>query len=139
MINLQLHIEHWAEECRIGELRRRDFLHRVLVIGGSVPMAVALLQTAGVSANAEEIAEVRAENAGKDDQFEDGASPSADDDASEFPRCSFCDKDQNRVRKLIAGPAVFICNECVEVCNDIIADDNQFESRRASRRSAQAR
>jgi len=44
-------------------------------------------------------------------------------------RCSFCNKDQNDVRKLIAGPTVFICDECVEVCNDIIADDNRFEHR----------
>ncbi len=42
-------------------------------------------------------------------------------------RCSFCNKDQNDVRKLIAGPTVFICDECVEVCNDIIADDNKFD------------
>ncbi len=46
-------------------------------------------------------------------------------------RCSFCNKDQNDVRKLIAGPTVFICDECVEVCNDIIADDNRFDSRTA--------
>jgi threonine synthase len=38
-------------------------------------------------------------------------------------RCSFCNKRQEDVRKLIAGPTVFICNECVEVCNDIIAND----------------
>jgi ATP-dependent Clp protease ATP-binding subunit ClpX len=44
-------------------------------------------------------------------------------------RCSFCNKDQNDVRKLIAGPTVFICDECVEVCNDIIADDNRFETK----------
>ena len=42
----------------------------------------------------------------------------------EILRCSFCNKDQNDVRKLIAGPTVFICDECDEVCNDIIADDN---------------
>ena len=46
---------------------------------------------------------------------------------SEVLRCSFCNKDQNDVRKLIAGPTVFICDECVEVCNDIIADDNKFD------------
>src|SRR6185436_5371406 len=45
---------------------------------------------------------------------------------NEVLRCSFCNKDQNDVRKLIAGPTVFICDECVEVCNDIIADDNKF-------------
>ena len=49
----------------------------------------------------------------------------------EILRCSFCNKDQNDVRKLIAGPTVFICDECVEVCNDIIADDSRFESRGA--------
>ena len=43
---------------------------------------------------------------------------------SEILRCSFCNKDQNDVRKLIAGPTVFICDECVDVCNDIISDDN---------------
>ena len=46
---------------------------------------------------------------------------------AEVLRCSFCNKDQNDVRKLIAGPTVFICDECVEVCNDIIADDSKFE------------
>ena len=50
---------------------------------------------------------------------------------TEVLRCSFCNKDQNDVRKLIAGPTVFICDECVEVCNDIIADDNRFENRAA--------
>ena len=49
----------------------------------------------------------------------------------EILRCSFCNKDQNDVRKLIAGPTVFICDECVEVCNDIITDDNRFENRGA--------
>jgi ATP-dependent Clp protease ATP-binding subunit ClpX len=48
---------------------------------------------------------------------------------SEVLRCSFCNKDQNDVRKLIAGPTVFICDECVDVCNDIIADDRRVEGR----------
>jgi ATP-dependent Clp protease ATP-binding subunit ClpX len=47
----------------------------------------------------------------------------------EILRCSFCNKDQNDVRKLIAGPTVYICDECVEVCNDIIADDRRVDSR----------
>jgi len=38
--------------------------------------------------------------------------------------CSFCGKDQDHVRKLIAGPAVFICDECVELCNDIIEEES---------------
>ena len=40
-------------------------------------------------------------------------------------RCSFCGKSQDRVRKLIAGPGVFICDECVDLCNDVIREDDQ--------------
>ena len=43
-------------------------------------------------------------------------------------RCSFCGKDQDYVKKLIAGPTVFICDECVEVCNSILADDSKYEA-----------
>jgi ATP-dependent Clp protease ATP-binding subunit ClpX len=39
--------------------------------------------------------------------------------------CSFCGKSQHEVRKLIAGPAVFVCDECVELCNDIIREELQ--------------
>ena len=39
--------------------------------------------------------------------------------------CSFCGKSQNEVRKLIAGPSVYVCDECVELCNDIIRDEMQ--------------
>ena len=45
-------------------------------------------------------------------------------DQSEL-RCSFCNKSQNDVRKLVAGPNVNICDECVEVCVDIMADAPQ--------------
>jgi ATP-dependent Clp protease ATP-binding subunit ClpX len=41
--------------------------------------------------------------------------------------CSFCGKSQNEVRKLIAGPTVYICDECVELCNDIIAEEYERE------------
>ncbi len=44
-------------------------------------------------------------------------------------RCSFCGKSQHEVRKLIAGPTVYICNECVEVCLDIISEDRKEEAR----------
>src|SRR5665647_3178038 len=37
--------------------------------------------------------------------------------------CSFCGKSQHEVRKLIAGPSVFICDECIELCNDIIKEE----------------
>jgi ATP-dependent protease Clp ATPase subunit len=52
---------------------------------------------------------------------------------NEVLRCSFCNEDQNDVRTLIAGPTVFFCNECVEVCNDIIADDNRFDGQEDAR------
>ena len=42
--------------------------------------------------------------------------------------CSFCGKSQHEVRKLIAGPSVFICDECVELCNDIIREEVQEKS-----------
>jgi ClpX C4-type zinc finger len=38
-------------------------------------------------------------------------------------RCSFCGKNRNKVRKLIAGPKVYICEECIDLCNDIIAEE----------------
>jgi len=42
--------------------------------------------------------------------------------------CSFCGKSQHEVRKLIAGPSVFICDECIELCNDIIRDEVQADT-----------
>jgi ATP-dependent Clp protease ATP-binding subunit ClpX len=42
-------------------------------------------------------------------------------------RCSFCNKSQREVKKLIAGPTVFICDECVDICLDIIAEDRLHE------------
>ena len=44
-------------------------------------------------------------------------------DGDDVLHCSFCNKSQNDVKKLIAGPTVFICDECVDVCNEIISDD----------------
>jgi ATP-dependent Clp protease ATP-binding subunit ClpX len=45
------------------------------------------------------------------------------DDSGKLLYCSFCGKSQHEVRKLIAGPSVFICDECVELCNDIIREE----------------
>ena len=42
---------------------------------------------------------------------------------SEDLRCSFCGKSQRQVRKLIAGPNVYICDECIEICSEIIQDE----------------
>ena len=48
--------------------------------------------------------------------------------SGEVLRCSFCNKSQNEVRKLIAGPTVFICDECVAVCQDIIDEDQGHDA-----------
>src|SRR4029077_16688669 len=49
-------------------------------------------------------------------------------------KCSFCGKSQNDVRKLIAGPTVYICDECIELCNDIIAEEGEEEKCGETRR-----
>ncbi len=54
------------------------------------------------------------------------ASRKRDDRGGEL-RCSFCGKSQDEVKKLIAGPTVYICDECVELCNDIIAEEYERE------------
>src|SRR3989304_4538620 len=46
--------------------------------------------------------------------------------------CSFCGKSQDEVRKLIAGPTVYICDECIDLCNDIIAEECDHEEALAS-------
>lgn len=50
------------------------------------------------------------------------------DDGKKLLYCSFCGKSQHEVRKLIAGPSVFVCDECVELCNDIIREEMQEKS-----------
>jgi ATP-dependent Clp protease ATP-binding subunit ClpX len=54
-----------------------------------------------------------------DDNFNKG------DDNGKLLYCSFCGKSQHEVRKLIAGPSVFVCDECVDLCNDIIREEIQ--------------
>src|SRR5215475_14963936 len=46
-------------------------------------------------------------------------------DSKNTVHCSFCGKSQHELRKLIAGPTVHICNECVELCMDIIGEENK--------------
>jgi hypothetical protein len=56
------------------------------------------------------------------------------------PRCSFCGKSQYQVQKVVAGPGVHICNECVDLCNDIMdeaSEDSSSESASASHRYAE--
>ncbi len=48
-------------------------------------------------------------------------------------KCSFCGKNQDEVKKLIAGPSVYICDECIELCNDIIAEEYEREDAERSK------
>jgi len=57
--------------------------------------------------------------------------PSRPTDSAKILYCSFCGKSQHEVRKLIAGPSVFICDECVELCNDIIREELEDKSQAA--------
>ena len=58
--------------------------------------------------------------------------PKHGDDRSGNLVCSFCGKSQDEVRKLIAGPTVYICDECIDLCNDIIAEECDHEEALAS-------
>jgi len=49
------------------------------------------------------------------------------DSSQDTLTCSFCGKTQEEVKKLIAGPAVYICDECIELCNDIVAEESRME------------
>jgi ATP-dependent Clp protease ATP-binding subunit ClpX len=44
-------------------------------------------------------------------------------EANDLLKCSFCGKTQKQVKKLIAGPGVYICDECIDLCNEIIVED----------------
>ncbi|MEZ4598971.1 MAG: ATP-dependent Clp protease ATP-binding subunit ClpX [Syntrophotaleaceae bacterium] len=57
------------------------------------------------------------------------------DEKSGYLTCSFCGKGQDDVKKLIAGPAVYICDECIELCKDIIAEEAKLEDAAASHTS----
>ena len=50
------------------------------------------------------------------------------DDQNENLFCSFCGKSQKEVKKLIAGPAVYICDECIQLCGEIIEEETLNES-----------
>lgn len=55
----------------------------------------------------------------------------------ELLHCNFCNKSQREVKKLIAGPTVFICDECVDICLDIIAEDRELEAKREKENARQ--
>ena len=54
-------------------------------------------------------------------------------DESDNLFCSFCGKNQSEVRKLIAGPAVYICDECIQLCSEIIEEESEKDSRETDR------
>ena len=56
-------------------------------------------------------------------------------DTGELLKCSFCGKSQKQVKKLIAGPGVYICDECIDLCNEIIEEEltDSEELRRSCR------
>jgi ATP-dependent Clp protease ATP-binding subunit ClpX len=60
---------------------------------------------------------------------EEGRAMPRKDSQGELLRCSFCGKSQHEVRKLIAGPTVYICDECIDLCNDIILEEGMAEQR----------
>jgi ATP-dependent Clp protease ATP-binding subunit ClpX len=62
---------------------------------------------------------------GKDQDNMSKVGNSSGGDSKNTLYCSFCGKSQHEVRKLIAGPTVFICDECVELCMDIIREENK--------------
>ena len=53
--------------------------------------------------------------------------PQDDKKKTDFLKCSFCNKSQNQVRKLVAGPGVYICDECIDLCNEIIDEELKDE------------
>ena len=56
------------------------------------------------------------------------------DSQDDILRCSFCGKSQDEVKRLIAGPTVYICDECIDLCNDIILEEGAAERSDALRR-----
>ena len=56
-------------------------------------------------------------------------------DAADILKCSFCQKSQRQVRKLITGSGVYICNECIELCNEIIAEEFSHEAEQAAQKT----
>ena len=53
-------------------------------------------------------------------------------DSGDLLKCSFCGKSQKQVKKLIAGPGVYICDECIDLCNEIIEEESPRRPRPTS-------
>src|SRR5437868_5631537 len=55
------------------------------------------------------------------------------DDRRRHTRCSFCGKGQEQVRKLVAGPGVYICDQCIDLCQEVLEEDNRSTSQKRSK------
>jgi hypothetical protein len=64
--------------------------------------------------------------------------PRVDED-TKHSSCSFCGKNQSEVRKLVAGPSVHICDECVELCKNIVAEDADVSDSDKAEKAAKAK
>ena len=60
-------------------------------------------------------------------------------DGGDLLKCSFCGKSQKQVKKLIAGPGVYICDECIDLCNEIIEEELSEGQRASASRSSPSR
>ena len=60
-----------------------------------------------------------------------------DDESKKNLYCSFCGKSQHEVKKLIAGPSVFVCDECVDLCNEIILEEETGSTNDLKKQSLQ--
>src|SRR6476619_6814217 len=65
----------------------------------------------------------QAEQSHRDRTRKGGESVAKFGDGGELLKCSFCGKSQKQVKKLIAGPGVYICDECIDLCNEIIEEE----------------
>src|SRR5437660_10145570 len=55
------------------------------------------------------------------------------DDRRRHTRCSFCGKGQEQVRKLVAGPGVYICDQCIDLCQEVLEEDSRSTTTKKSK------
>src|SRR5436309_13007019 len=55
------------------------------------------------------------------------------EDRRRHARCSFCGKDQSQVRKLVAGPGVYICDQCIDLCQEVLEEDTKTPSQKRTK------
>jgi ATP-dependent Clp protease ATP-binding subunit ClpX len=55
------------------------------------------------------------------------------EDRRRYTRCSFCGKGQDQVRKLVAGPGVYICDQCIDLCQEVLEEDNRSSGQKKAK------